>query len=161
MIILTCFGAPVIRTPPKRPLAFPPHITRGAVFLECNETRMPQMVVRRPFDILELPHQDGFQPAALLQLVSGSLYPRATRPLLMSRNGLRDGWVWFMTMKAIAIGARWDDVRLAGRETDDQASIKGAPGSRCRTGCVLRVARKMNVWSEICVNYRVGRFVRV
>jgi len=45
---------------------------------------MPQMAVRRPFDVLELSYQDRIQPPALLHLVSGETLAPA------SASGLRE-----------------------------------------------------------------------
>jgi hypothetical protein len=60
-------------------IVFPPHLTRIPVFPERDETGMPQMIVQRPFHVLELGDQHRFQPAALLHLVSGEPCPQ--RPL--------------------------------------------------------------------------------
>ena len=49
---------------------------------------MPQMAVRRPFDVLELSHQNRLQPAALLHFVGGETLPPA------SASGLREVCEW-------------------------------------------------------------------
>jgi hypothetical protein len=51
-------------------IALPPHLTSIPIFPESDEACMSQMIVRRPFHILELSDQDRLQPAALLHFVS-------------------------------------------------------------------------------------------
>jgi hypothetical protein len=52
-------------------LGFPPHVTSLLILPQPNESGVPQMVVRRPLDVLKSAHQLGFQPPAFLHLLGG------------------------------------------------------------------------------------------
>src|SRR5260370_18449685 len=69
-------------------IVFTSHLTRVPICSQRDETCMPQMIVRRPFHVLELAHQDWLQPTAFFHFVSGQTLTPA------SASGLRDVCEW-------------------------------------------------------------------
>jgi hypothetical protein len=57
-------------------------------YLPSNESGVPQMVIRRPLNVLELPDQLGLQPPAFLHLLGGqALSPPTTFGLRKVHEG--------------------------------------------------------------------------
>ena len=57
--------------PQLNPASFPAALQSVLILPQPNESGVPQMAVRRPLDVLKLPHQLGFQPPAFLHLLGG------------------------------------------------------------------------------------------